>query len=112
MEQSKIDIFISSMNEKFKPEDMMAVREQLEQMDDDRFPLVQALNYKNPTTLLIISIFLGSLGVDRFMMGHVGLGILKLLTGGALGVWTIIDWFLIMGIAKKHNFKIFMENTQ
>jgi hypothetical protein len=52
MEQSKIDIFISSMNEKFKPEDMMAVREQLEQMDDDRFPLVQALNYKNPTTLL------------------------------------------------------------
>ena len=40
---------------------------------------------------LLLSILLGSLGVDRFYVGKVGTGILKLLTFGGLGVWTIID---------------------
>jgi len=44
---------------------------------------------------LLMSIFFGSLGVDRFMMGHVGLGILKLLTGGGFGVWWLVDIILI-----------------
>lgn len=38
----------------------------------------------------------GGLGVDRFMRGQVGLGILKLLTGGALGVWALIDWIIAL----------------
>ena len=51
---------------------------------------------------LLLSIFLGSLGVDRFVMGHVGLGILKLITGGGCGVWWLIDVILI---ATKHKFE-------
>ena len=42
--------------------------------------------------------FLGSLGVDRFMRGQIGLGILKLITGGVCGVWALID--LIICITK------------
>ena len=50
---------------------------------------------------LLLSIFFGSLGVDRFMMGQVGLGILKLITAGGCGIWWLIDVILI---ATKHDF--------
>lgn len=45
--------------------------------------------------LLVISFFFGTLGIDRFIMGHVGLGLLKLITAGGYGIWWIIDLILI-----------------
>jgi TM2 domain-containing membrane protein YozV len=51
---------------------------------------------------LIMSVLFGSLGVDRFIMGHIGLGILKLVTFGGCGVWAIVDIILI---ATKHDFE-------
>ena len=47
--------------------------------------------------------FLGSLGIDRFMIGDTGMGILKLLTGGLCGIMTIVDWFTISKKAKQLN---------
>ena len=52
---------------------------------------------------LIISLFLGYLGIDRFIIGDIGMGIGKLLTGGGCGIWSIVDWFLIMKATKEKN---------
>ncbi len=48
------------------------------------------------TTAVVCTIFLGFLGIDRMVIGRVGLGIAKLLLGWAtLGVWVIVDAVLV-----------------
>ena len=72
-------------------------------MDDSKWVLIQSIQFKDPTLSIIISILAGVLGVDRFLIGDVGLGIGKLLTCGGLGIWAFVDWFLIMGATRKKN---------
>ncbi len=104
MDQQKVDMFIMTNQKYFPAEKILFLKEKLLSLDEDKFTMVSALDLKEPTTLLIISLFLGSLGVDRFMIGDTGMGVLKLLTGGCCGILTIIDWFTIMNKTKELNF--------
>ncbi len=74
-----------------------------------QFDVQFAARRKDPRTALAISIIGGSLGVDRFYIGDIGLGIAKLLTLGGLFIWTIIDWFLIMDAARLNNSELMRQ---
>lgn len=52
---------------------------------------------KDRGTVLILSVLLGTMGVDRFMIGDVGMGMLKLFTFGLCGILWLIDIFTIRG---------------
>ncbi|MCR5301021.1 MAG: TM2 domain-containing protein [Lachnospiraceae bacterium] len=44
----------------------------------------------------VFTFLLGSLGIDRFVRGQIGLGVLKLITCGGCGIWTTVDWIIAM----------------
>lgn len=104
MDQEKIDMFIMTNQKYFPAEKIMYLKDKLKTIDEQKFSLLTTIELKDPTTLLLVSIFLGYLGIDRFMIGDTGMGILKLLTAGCCGVLTIIDWFTISKKTKDLNF--------
>lgn len=108
MTQEKIDMYIMT-NQKYLPaEKIVFIKQKLATVDEDKFALISGVEFKDPTTLLIISLFLGGFGVDRFMLGETGMGILKLLTLGLCGILTIIDWFSIQKKARELNYNNLM----
>lgn len=108
MEAQKVDMFIMSNAKFFESYQVNVIREKLIEAEDSKWSMISTIQFKDPTTLLIISILAGSLGIDRFMIGDTGMGVGKLLTCGGFGIWAIIDWFLIQGATREKN----MEKIQ
>ena len=105
MEQQKVDMFMM-MNNKYLPESqILFIRERLLAADESKEGLLHAIQFRDPMISLVLSLLTGQLGVDRFFIGDTGLGIGKLITCGGLGIWTIIDWFLIMNATREKNFE-------
>jgi len=45
---------------------------------------------------LLLCFFVGFLGIHRFYVGKIGTGILQLLTFGGFGIWTMVDFIMIV----------------
>ncbi|MDY4042427.1 MAG: TM2 domain-containing protein [Evtepia sp.] len=105
METQKVDMFMMSNGAKFPEEKAMFIREKLLAADDGKWGIISSLQFKDSTIAIILSIFLGQLGIDRFYIGDTGLGIGKLLTCGGCGIWAIVDWFLITKATKEKNYE-------
>ncbi len=93
----------------FKDCDLMTIKKELQCLSIEQIQLMGTCEFLHPTANVVVSVLVGSWGVDRFLIGQTGWGILKLLTGGGLGVWTIVDWFQINGLTKKANMAKFLE---
>ncbi len=104
MEKQVVDAWIAANSKSLPAEMIVPIRDALYNADESKYLIATSTELKNPTVMLIISIFLGELGVDRFMFGEIGMGILKLLTGGLCYILWIID---IIGSSKKTRNKNF-----
>jgi len=103
MDAQKVDMFIMSNGKYFQSHQINAIRDRLLALDDSKWAVFSTVQFKDPTTTLIVSLLAGGLGIDRFMIGDTGLGVGKLLTCGGLGIWTIIDWFMIQNATREKN---------
>ena len=101
--------FLLENQKKFKTVDLMVIKEQLDKLSDKQLFMLNSMDFKDPTVSLVLSVLVGGLGIDRFYIGDTGLGVLKLITGGGLGVWWLVDLFVISGKTKKNNNKEFQN---
>jgi len=107
-------MFLGLNAEKFHPGHLTIIKAQLEKMDDDEVYLILATEFKNPSTILLIAIFLG---IERFWLDAVVSGVIKLILMFLwVGlVWWLIDIFTAKARARTYNFKkisrLLMINT-
>ena len=96
--------FYSQKKKYFSSEKRRVILASLKKLNEEQINSLDDLSLRNPTVMLIISILFGELGVDRFMLGNVGTGILKLCTCGGFGIWWLIDLFTVMRRTREKNF--------
>ena len=54
-------------------------------------------NVKSKLILVILTLTgLSLLGLDRMYAGQIGMGVLKLITGGGFGLWFLVDMFRVL----------------
>lgn len=108
MEKSKVDMFVGMNSDNFEPHDLIMIREKLENLDDNKFYLLQGAEFQKPSTILLIAIILGW---ERFWLDDIALGIVKILTAYGCLIWWLIDIFSAKERARKYNFKKFTQLT-
>ena len=107
MESDKVNHILMMLSSKIPAGSIPSVRTRLEntEISDSEVMTLQS-QMKDPLLSILLSIFIGSLGIDRFYIGDIGLGIGKLLTAGGCGIWWLIDIFLIVDATKQKNLEL------
>lgn len=105
MDSNKINTFLAMYSKYFSPQQLMDLRNRMQCLPSNAEDLIYMVELKNPTTAWLISFFIGELGIDRFYIGDIGLGIGKLMTCGACCIWWFVDLFLIMDATREKNYQ-------
>lgn len=109
MNESQVNLFMSQNLKNFSPTQISDIKSKLMSLPDDKSTVIMSLEFRDPTTILLLSLFFGGWGVDRFLLGNVGIGILKLLTGGCCGILWLVDLINYKKMTQGYNYKKFIE---
>lgn len=112
MEQLKVLNFLEDKKDFLFPNKQYADEEIegiLMEAPDEFEGIMRSIPFRKPSTLQIISIFPGSLGVDRFYLGDIKMGILKYFTFGGFGIWWLKDIFSAKERCRAYNCKKLMD---
>lgn len=107
MDISEANQLLALYGNRLPIESIEMIRKRLSEMDYN-IASIRMAQFKDPTMALILSVVVGSLGVDRFYIGDVGLGVGKLLTCGGAYIWWLIDLFMIQDATRKKNMEMFL----
>ena len=104
MEELKADMLMLKFADKIQKDKAVILRSQLSNADDTAFSRVAMIQTYNPLLTLILSMAFGLIGVDRFYVGDVGLGVCKLLFGWVtFFIWPLVDIYFCYQKEKKKN---------
>ena len=110
MTEENRKMLISMLRKNIPEEKLYYLKKVLDDAPDSVVDEIMCTPLHESTHILLFSIFLGGLGVDRFMIGDTGLGVGKLLFGWlTCGVWPLIDIFMSHKKAKEKNFDKIMD---
>jgi len=109
MSDDQIKMYWMTYGKYFSADKALSIQQTLANMEESKAMMLNVIEYRDPIVVLLLSIFVGYLGIDRFMIQDIGMGLLKLLTGGLCGILVIIDWFIIMDKTKDYNYQKFLE---
>jgi TM2 domain-containing membrane protein YozV len=107
MEQNQVNQLLAVYGSKLPFECIPSVKRKLEATDYET-AMIYLAQLKDPTISLILSLVVGAYGVDRFYLGDIGLGVLKLITCGGAGIWWLIDLFFVMDNTRQKNYEMLM----
>ena len=68
--EKDVNMLLATYGKYFPESSLMQIREIFENMDEKQIGMLVCLQFKDPITVLIISLFGGVLGIDRFYLGH------------------------------------------
>lgn len=134
MEQEKITYFLAIYGRYYPEEKIPEIIDKLKALPEDSFEKLNAVQKKDPLSILSYSLFMGYFGIDRMAIGETVKGLLKLavmmvmcavayfgidritigeptktvlmiIAYGIAFIWVIIDWFKIEKVTKQHNYK-------
>ena len=107
MEANQADQILALYGNRLPIESLEMVKNKLLNMDYNVASILMA-RFKDSTLALILSVLVGSLGIDRFYIGDVGLGVGKLLTCGGAYIWWIVDLFMIKDATRRKNLEMLL----
>ncbi len=95
-------------------DEMIFVQGLVKDMSDNQaslFANVYSSRRRDPTIILLTACvgFLGISGIHRFLLGHIGMGILFLLTAGLCFIGTIVDIVNYKRLAFEYNQRVAQE---
>lgn len=103
MNYEEVYDYVSKKINYFPKKEIDRLTRKLYECDPDAFEEIKKCRLKNPTLIQIVSIFLGIYGVDRFLVGDIVYGVLKLLTGGGFLILWLVDIFKIKEAVREEN---------
>ena len=126
MTANRVQVAIEKFGKKIPTDSVSSFKRHLMDADDSCMDEFMFLTIKSPLTALLLSIFLGAFGVDRFYIGDKGIGFAKIflplgcsllsfipfigwllsLVGSlAIMIWRFADIFLVYRDTKRYNYE-------